>query len=312
MISFRFHLVSLVAVFLALALGIAVGATVVDKATVAVLERQLHDVDQKADRTNLRNDVLQAEIHQWSDFSGATEQALIGGRLSGVPVLLVAVRGMDAVALGKLTDSLVTAGAHVEGTVWFTGKLNLDPKRPEDAQALAAVLGVANGPPDALRQAAVSKLAAAWGTTGSDNPLDAFRQAGFIDVDAPPTPRAVPGKVPLPETRFVVASDATPDVPNEQLAEPLTAALARAAGSRVLAVEPGSDPSPSDKGERAVFLGPLLADAQVGPLLSTVDDLEDFKGRVAAVYAIQDMSVGRLGHYGVGPRATRLIPDQRP
>src|SRR5439155_16404746 len=162
------------------------------------------------------------------------------------------------------------------------------------------------------RQAAVSKVAAAWGTAGADNPLEGLRQAGFVDVDGPPPPRAGPARVPLPETRFVVSSDATPDVPNDQLAVPLAGALARAAGSRVLAVEPGTDPTPDDKGERAVFLGPLLADGQVGPLMSTVDDLEDFKGRVAAVYAIQDMSVGRLGHYGVGPRATRLIPDQRP
>ena len=33
MINFRFHLVSLIAVFLALALGVVMGATVIDRAT---------------------------------------------------------------------------------------------------------------------------------------------------------------------------------------------------------------------------------------------------------------------------------------
>ena len=44
MINFRFHLVSLTAVFLALGIGIAVGATVVDRATVDFLETRLKGV----------------------------------------------------------------------------------------------------------------------------------------------------------------------------------------------------------------------------------------------------------------------------
>ncbi|MBV9664035.1 MAG: copper transporter, partial [Actinobacteria bacterium] len=44
MINFRYHLVSLTAVFLALAIGIAMGATVVDQATVKLLRSQLESV----------------------------------------------------------------------------------------------------------------------------------------------------------------------------------------------------------------------------------------------------------------------------
>ena len=40
MLNFRFHVVSLVAVFLALAIGIIMGSTVIDRALVDTLEEQ--------------------------------------------------------------------------------------------------------------------------------------------------------------------------------------------------------------------------------------------------------------------------------
>jgi len=52
----------------------------------------------------------------------------------------------------------------------------------------------------------------------------------------------------------------------------------------------------------------LLRDDDVGDRLSTVDNLDDFAGRVAAVVSLQDLGVGRRGHYGVGPGAQRLVP----
>jgi hypothetical protein len=78
----------------------------------------------------------------------------------------------------------------------------------------------------------------------------------------------------------------------------------------VLAVEPGRDPGGRDQpGSRAVFVGPLREDGGVSSLLSTVDNLEDFRGRFAAVYALRELSKGKVGHFGVGPRATRLAPE---
>ena len=44
MINFRFHIASLVAVFLALALGVVMGSTVVDRAIVESLRTQIDDV----------------------------------------------------------------------------------------------------------------------------------------------------------------------------------------------------------------------------------------------------------------------------
>ena len=51
MINFRYHLVSLTAVFLALAAGITIGAGVVDRATVTRIEGQLRNVDSRREST---------------------------------------------------------------------------------------------------------------------------------------------------------------------------------------------------------------------------------------------------------------------
>ena len=48
MINFRFHLISLVAVFLALGVGVAMGASFIDRATVDSLRGRVDDLDDAA------------------------------------------------------------------------------------------------------------------------------------------------------------------------------------------------------------------------------------------------------------------------
>ncbi|HZB59923.1 MAG TPA: copper transporter, partial [Actinomycetota bacterium] len=52
MISLRYHIVSLVAVFLALALGIVVGSTVLQEGTVSVLRATSERVRQESERNS--------------------------------------------------------------------------------------------------------------------------------------------------------------------------------------------------------------------------------------------------------------------
>lgn len=54
------------------------------------------------------------------------------------------------------------------------------------------------------------------------------------------------------------------------------------------------------------FTQALRADDTLSSRLSTVNNVDRFAGRLAAVLAIQDLAEGRVGHYGRG--AQRLIP----
>ena len=54
MINFRFHVVSVIAIFLALALGVVIGAGVIDRGIVDALDTQLNRVEAKSERINER------------------------------------------------------------------------------------------------------------------------------------------------------------------------------------------------------------------------------------------------------------------
>src|ERR687893_1776051 len=109
MISFRFHIVSLTAVFLALAIGIAVGASVVDRATVDTIEDQLRGVQRRAEATNRENDELRSRLGQWDRFGEQGGEELVRGRLQNVPVLLVTVQGIDRKPIEDIRSALVAA-----------------------------------------------------------------------------------------------------------------------------------------------------------------------------------------------------------
>ncbi|HEV7888269.1 MAG TPA: copper transporter [Acidimicrobiales bacterium] len=293
MVNFRFHLLSLTAVFLALAVGIAVGATVVDRATVDALHVQLRRVEGRVkENVDLRN-----QVQDWQRFADQAGDGLVVGRLSQVPVLLIGVRGIDKTPIDRLRQSLTKAGALVEGTVWFTSKLKLE--KADDVTALAQILGVPNGRPDELRRALVSRLAASWAGSGETNPLPALLDKAFAEFEQASVIQVEPATVPRPETRFLIASDATADVGNEQLGVPLAAQMAKSFPSRVVAVEPAG----------VLFLGPLRLNEQAVTQMSTVDNVADFRGRMAAVLALQELGQGKVGQYGVGTGAKRLMPE---
>lgn len=307
MINFRFHLVSLTAIFLALGIGIAVGATVVDRATVSFLETRLKGVEARLDTTDTQNAKMAAELDRWSAFADQARDESVAGRLEGVPVLVFGVQGIDRGPVDALRQSLVAANAALQGTVWFTSKLALE--NDEDAVALAEVLGLAPRGGDPMRRSMINLLSAELAGQTATGLLAKLGEAAFVEIEAA-ADGFDPAAAPVEGTRFVVASDGEAEVPNADLALPFARQLAEVARARVLAVEAGRPPGGANRpGVRAVFVGPLRTDDQVSPLLSTVDDLEDFRGRFAAIYALRDLGGAKVGHYGVGPGATRQVPE---
>ena len=340
MINFRYHLVSLTAIFLALAVGIILGATVVDNGLVDGLRGRLDSVRADVGRVDQQNQLLRDDLRRWEDFSTKAAPGILAGRLQGVPILLFGVRGIDADRVEELRSDLVSADARLQGTVWLTSKMRLD--RAEDVRALSVAFDLNTTDAEVVREAVLARLAAEMTIASGSSPpppisvpngsattlpgattttvggaaqggvLAGLSTAGFVDIDSPDVGR-FDANMPLPPgTRFVVASGEGVDVPDPQGAIALVRALALASGTstRVVAVEPGRPAQNREPELRARFIGPLRAvgkdlDARV----STVNNVEDFRGRVAVVLALVDLGVGRVGHYGVGSGADRLVPE---
>src|SRR5436305_5572923 len=234
MLNLRYHVVSLVAVFLALGIGVIMGATVIDRVTVDQLRNRLDSVEGSVRQTRKDNDRLSAQLHTWDRFVDQGRSALLSGQLRDVPVLLVGVDGIDRKSVGDLRGELLTAGASVEGTLWLKDKLNV--KNQSDANALAATLGIPEDTPDVVRANALSKLAGVL--HGSGDPagvIPALRQGGYVDYEAPPSGSSTsapggappgPGTIPVPGTRTVVASGAGARLDDDTVTMPFVTQLA--------------------------------------------------------------------------------------
>src|SRR5437763_8320980 len=184
MVNLRYHVVSLVAVFLALGIGVLMGSTVIDRVTVDQLRKRLDSVAASVRSTKRDNDRLSNQVRTWERFADQGRDQLLQGRLAGAPVLVVGVVGPDRKPVDDLRRQLTDARAAVEGTLWLTPKLRLD--NQGDADAVASTLGMPPDKPDTLRPLVVSRLAAALdGGPSGAGVLTALRQAGFLGYDSP-------------------------------------------------------------------------------------------------------------------------------
>lgn len=310
MINLRYHIVSLVAVFLALGLGIVMGTTVISRVTVDALNDRLDNVQRSQGAVREENARLKAQVDQGQEFAVGTRDQLLRGHLRNIPVMIVAVAGIDRRPVDELRQALVDAQATLEGTIWFTPKMRLS--SDGDVRTLANVLDLPVDRPEVVRRQALAKVASARETAAAEaSPLAALQIAGFITYEAPPLPTSTTttpppptlAALPLANTRYLVVSGAGAEVGDDVVAVPLVQAYAQTSG-RVVAAESGVDTN----GGRAVFVGLLRGDP-LAARMSTVDNIESPMGQTAAVLALEDLGVPRFGHYGVGRGAQHVLPQ---
>ena len=315
MVNFRFHVISLVAVFLALGIGILMGSTVIDQVTVKNQERILDRIKGQRDSQARRANTLDAELDKWNNFAEQGRDQLLLNRLADVPTLVVAVEGVDSDLTKEAHAWLRDAKARDQGTLRLSTKLALE--GDTDAADLATAIGSTDRRADTVRRAAVTQLAAALtpppgpqpATSPDGSPtgpqlLQNLRQGGFVEYDAPEGTTLDLAAVPVNGTRLIVVSGAGARVPDEQVAVPLVEQLAQREGSSVVAAQAaGTDPAKVES-----FVGPLRSDKQIAQRISTIDDLDRFYGQAALVLALEDMAGGAVGHYGIGRQAQRLLP----
>jgi hypothetical protein len=306
-VSFRFHLVSLVAVFLALALGIGMGATVIDKATVDSLKRRVDAVEDQRDANAQQISDLNRRLSRSSTWETQAQQLLINGALQNTPVTLVAVRGIDEGVLGDQRKLLQAAGANVQGTLWFPQKTNLS-----DASAivqLQQLLGTPSAELGQLRQAFLARVAAVIAGASPASSLKDISHAGFLDWEGGLASDIADAN--FAASRVVFMSGTQANVSNDQVATPLIKLLAAQPNRRVVAIEAGRDPDArsNTSGSRSVWLDVIRKDSSLDSRLSTVDYVETDLGRTATVLAAVQLASGRTGDYGLADSAKSPLPE---
>lgn len=305
MVDFRYHLVSIIAVFLALALGILVGTT-------ALNGELLDNLKGSIDTLTTDKRTLEGTIGQLRQQAGSDEQLVdqiaataVTDRLDGRRVVLVNAPGATA-ALGEaLVPLLEAAGATVTATVQLRPDL-LDPaKAPVLDELLAQVDPGGEAAGAAPVQRAATELAeallvpSAGASRDSSGVLEEFVGRDLVDLDE---------ELPQPaDLSVLVAGDPVvsedPEVPAARARALLSLATALdAAGDG--AVLTGAEPSTEEGGA----LQALHQDGALSERVSSVDALDRPQGRLGVVFALVEQADGGAGRYGTGPGNEGPLP----
>jgi hypothetical protein len=116
-IDFRYHLVSIVAVFLALAIGIVVGATALKPSTLKYLDKTSQQERQEINSLLANKGDLQQQLTNNNAFAEANAGLILGHLLEGKRVVIVTAPGADGQVVSGVTTALHQAGAQVTGQV---------------------------------------------------------------------------------------------------------------------------------------------------------------------------------------------------
>ena len=313
MISLRQHIFSLVAVFVALAVGIAAGSTVVRGPLLDSTRARLEAAESNIEIERTENDALAAELAQLDDWVVDGPSQLLEGRLEGTGVLLIVAGDVDA----DVVDGMIRSVGATSGTL--LGELRIDPSvmNPEQAGQVAEVMGIQLADDTVpmelfgehiaeLVKGVVATLAGSTGVGGEAVMRAAFgdlEDAGLVDLLGVSSAdvEVVDASVLLLTDRNLVHD------PAPLLAGVIT--VSDPAGDRVPVLVAEVGRVAQDNGAPAQsFVRGIRDDGRLRDEVSTVDNAETILGWVAAMLALEAGRDGSVGHYGLREGSDGAIP----
>ena len=317
MISLRYHIVSLVAVFLALALGIVVGSTVLQEGTVSVLRATSERVRQESERNSRENVALKQEQARLQTFGATVLPELVRDRLKGRSVVMVDTDKVDSGLRDGVRKVLEDAGAEIDGQITFSDQ-HLTLAAEADRRAVGQLLGVDAGAADVLRGALVKRLADRLITSSAIPQEDGQRPSdlltGLQDADfladlklsrpitagTDPFPRQGSSFVLLGPSPAAALTAVAPDAFLVPLADQISSRATAVAG-----VEAAAVPDPNS------WVVALRNNRSVSRRVSGIDSADTVYGQLSLVQALQtSLQQGPAGQYGTKGGASALFPDR--
>jgi hypothetical protein len=307
LINFRYHIVSLMAVFLALAVGIAVGVTLSPSVDEGILAQAQQDRKQVTDlRTELsrRNSL---DTYR-STYEQRTGQLVLAGEMPDARVALVVMPDAPGAVVTAIADAVTQSGGRVVSQV-KVGEEVFDPDQAATVEkALEELRPV--GLTDSMTPATKVGwcLSRALGSKSVATRDDyartvgrALATAGLADVrdDTQDAAQLVvvvtaPTVVPAPSTDLTTA--------HVQLETGIREQGGTADRVGVVVAGPNSD------GLDGTDVGAIRTTSAASGELSTVDVADLPSGVVTAVLAGKEQLLGRQGHYGALARADDALP----
>jgi len=310
-ISFRYHIVSIAAAFLALAVGVVLGSTALSDSVLAGLSHERGELAERVSELENENQGLRADLEDSGDVVRAASDDVVDGLLKDRSVVVVTTgrtRESDRDAVTRLIEK---SGASVTGRVQLSKKF-ADPGEGAQLRQLAVRLQPAgvkfptSGDSGALAGALLGSVLLLDGET-------AERQSTKDELTA-----ALSG---LSEGGFLTHSD---DVEPAQLAvvlsgEPVDDDNVSGRASRIASFATQLDGAGAgtvlagtrQSARGAGVISTIRADTAASEQLSTVDSLKSAAGKLGTVLALREQLEGNSGQYGFAASAKAPMPGMR-
>ncbi len=286
MINLRYHVISLAAVLLALAAGIAIGAGLLDESEAGA-----------TGRSTGASQISPALAGFDAGYATLTAPTMLNDKLRGKSVMLFVTPGARDVEVDSLIDNLTTAGASVTGQIAMTAKF----LSPSNRQFVEGVAAQSNPGGSETGYAAVGTAIARGYLTEGDGALDetartirsAFEEGGLLEPAQDPETSA--------QLALIVSG------PAEATAEGEGTVIANIAASLDAGSEGVAVVGPVSSGENGVVNAVRGSDA--ASVVSTVDVTDTGTGRVAAVLALIREASGQSGSWGTSRATGGPVPN---
>jgi hypothetical protein len=279
--SARYHATSLIAVFLALAVGILVGAEFGGETLTNTRKDLEHSLTGNLQDARARAGELNGELGRAKEFSGAVYPVLVRGRLRGRRIGLVALGGLPGDVSGAINEALGPTGGRLVGVGVVREPIDLQglagdlaktrfaaiARNPDQQTAFAVGVGRQLVRGGTLLERVRSQLFSR--ASGNFGALDGVIVVRDQPQDMGPVQRATAGRI------------------ESGLMSGIVATRAPAVGVESTTSEPSS----------ISFFN--------GNDLSSVDDVDLVSGRLATVFAL----LGAEGSFGIKNSSDRLLPD---
>ena len=313
MISLRTHAISLAAVFLALAIGVALGSGLLSNTLLSGLRDDKHEMQNQINTLTDDRNALNEKLSAAGEFDAQMSPRILRDTMADKSVVVFRTPDAADDDIEALTRLVGEAGGSVTGTVELTQEF-------VDANSAEKLLSVVNSPivpaGKQLNTSAVDQGSQAGDLLGiallinkdpkvqvvdeasRDGVLAALRDTGFVTYGTQ--------HIGAANTAVIVTGGALGDDAGNQGATVarFAAGLAPHGSGTVLV---GRDGSASGTAAVAV----TRSDAALSTTVSTVDDIDSESGRITTVLALSDLiSKGRPGQFGVGQAATSVTVPQ--
>jgi hypothetical protein len=323
MIDFRYHLVSIVAVFLALAIGIVLGSTELQGDTIDVLRSSSNSLKSQLNGVIAQRNSFESQLGADQQFLQTAEPRLLANELTADRSVLGIEPGASSAVISGIKQAAGLAGATVTGEVALQPTFNdlsganqssLSALNSVQASTYQTTLATPSNQQTASQQQAAQLIGTAilatttaaetQGISATDGQqlLGAYAQGGYLTISGAPYDRATLAVIVTPAT---APADGQNDPANQVLL---------AVGQEFATLSAATIVVGSTAGSGAGSAIAVLRSSSVSSQVSSVDNADTTIGQVSTMWALANQLGGaKANSYGIsGASAVSPVPSAVP